>query len=72
MEIPHEADGRCRTGEELHTDWWQARTVDRKRSTNPSLQSRVEYLYDKAYDDKKKVRCWAFTVESLSPHRVLV
>ncbi|MCW5608335.1 MAG: site-specific DNA-methyltransferase, partial [Nitrosomonas sp.] len=31
-----------------------------------------EYLYDKPYEDKKKVRvAGPFTVESLSPHRVL-
>ena len=31
-----------------------------------------EYLYDKPYDDKKKVRvAGPFTVESLSPHRML-
>ena len=31
-----------------------------------------EYLYDKPYEDNKKVRVGGpFTVESLSPHRVL-
>ena len=32
----------------------------------------LEYLYDKPYTDNKKVRvAGPFTVESLSPHRVL-
>ena len=37
-----------------------------------SAKAEFEYLYDKPYDDKKKVRvAGPFTVESLSPHRVL-
>jgi adenine-specific DNA-methyltransferase len=39
-----------------------------------SIAAKAEptYLYDKPYDDKKKVRvAGPFTVESLSPHRVL-
>ncbi len=36
------------------------------------LRDRFEYLYDKPYPDNKKVRvAGPFTVESLSPHRVL-
>ena len=43
------------------------------RSMAPSLsKAEFEYLYDKPYEDKKKVRvAGPFTVESLSPHRVL-
>jgi len=40
----------------------------------PSIAAKAdhEYLFDKPYDDKKKVRvAGPFTVESLSPHRVL-
>ncbi|MEI8326016.1 MAG: site-specific DNA-methyltransferase, partial [Betaproteobacteria bacterium] len=37
-----------------------------------AAKAEFEYLYDKPYDDKKKVRvAGPFTVESLSPHRVL-
>ena len=45
----------------------------RRRSTPRSpRRPSVEYLYDKPYDDKPRVRvAGPFTVESLSPHRVL-
>jgi adenine-specific DNA-methyltransferase len=37
-----------------------------------AAKAEVEYLYDKPYEDKRKVRvAGPFTVESLSPHRVL-
>ena len=58
---------------ELHTDWWQAR-IARQQEIDASIAAKAEfeYLYDKPYDDKKKVRvAGPFTVESLSPHRVL-
>jgi len=43
----------------------------RKRKQD-AAQAEYEYLYDKPYDDKKKVRvAGPFTVESLSPHRML-
>ena len=40
---------------------------------NSSIATKAdfEYLFDKPYDDKRKVRvAGPFTVESLSPHRV--
>jgi adenine-specific DNA-methyltransferase len=58
---------------ELHADWWQAR-IARQQEIDKSIAAKAEfeYLYDKPYDDKKKVRvAGPFTVESLSPHRVL-
>ena len=57
----------------LHADWWQAR-VTRQKEIDGSIAGKAEfeYLYDKPYEDKKKVRvAGPFTVESLSPHRVL-
>ena len=37
-----------------------------------AARAEYEYLYDKPYEDNKKVRvAGPFTVESLSPHRVL-
>ena len=57
----------------LHADWWQAR-IARQQEIDASITAKAEfeYLYDKPYDDKKKVRvAGPFTVESLSPHRVL-
>ena len=57
----------------LHQEWWQAR-IARQQEIDKSIAAKAEfeYLYDKPYDDKKKVRvAGPFTVESLSPHRVL-
>lgn len=57
----------------LHGDWWDAR-IGRQKEIDASIAAKAEfeYLYDKPYEDKKKVRvAGPFTVESLSPHRVL-
>ena len=57
----------------LHADWWEAR-IARQKEIDASIAAKAEfeYLYDKPYEDKKKVRvAGPFTVESLSPHRVL-
>ena len=57
----------------LHEQFWTAR-VARQREIDASIAAKAdyEYLYDKPYEDKKKVRvAGPFTVESLSPHRVL-
>jgi len=73
-EIPREAETRWSdAAKKLHTDWWEAR-IDRQQEIDKSIAAKAEseYLYDKPYDDKKKVRvAGPFTVESLSPHRVL-
>lgn len=56
-----------------HADWWQAR-IARQREIDASIAKAadVELLYDRPYEDKGKVRvAGPFTVESLSPHRVL-
>ena len=57
----------------LHADWWQAR-IARQQEIDKSIAAKAEFenLYDKPYPDNKKVRvAGPFTVESLSPHRVL-
>jgi adenine-specific DNA-methyltransferase len=57
----------------MHRDWWAAR-VARQAEIDASIARRadVELLYDRPYDDKTKVRvAGPFTVESLSPHRVV-
>jgi adenine-specific DNA-methyltransferase len=73
-EIPREAEKDWpETAKKLHADWWQAR-IARQKEIDASIAAKAEYefLYDKPYDDKKKVRvAGPFTVESLSPHRVL-
>ena len=58
---------------EVHRLWWEAR-IARQQEIDASIGARaeVEYLYDKPYEDRKKVRvAGPFTVESLSPHRLL-
>jgi len=66
-------DVRFEKAKKLHVQWWQQR-IARQREIDASIAAKAEfeYLYDKPYDDKKKVRvAGPFTVESLSPHRVL-
>jgi adenine-specific DNA-methyltransferase len=56
-----------------HAAWWEAR-IARQKDIDASIAAKAEfeYLYDKAYEDKNTVRvAGPFTVESLSPHRVL-
>jgi adenine-specific DNA-methyltransferase len=58
---------------EVHAAWWAER-IARQQEIDASIATKAdsEYLYDKPYEDKKKVRvAGPFTVESLSPHRVL-
>jgi adenine-specific DNA-methyltransferase len=58
---------------EPHAKWWEAR-IARQKEIDASIAARadVEYLYDKPYIDSARVRvAGPFTVESLSPHRVL-
>jgi adenine-specific DNA-methyltransferase len=58
---------------DLHTQWWQQR-IARQEEIDASIAAKAEYeyLYDKPYEAKKTVRvAGPFTVESLSPHRVL-
>jgi adenine-specific DNA-methyltransferase len=73
-EIPREAKANWpAVAKELHAEWWAAR-IERQKEIDASIAAKAEYeyLYDKPYDDKKKVRvAGPFTVESLSPHRVL-
>ena len=73
-EIPREAEATWPdAAKKLHADWWQAR-IARQQEIDKSIAAKAEfeYLYDKPYEDKKKVRvAGPFTVESLSPHRML-
>jgi len=59
--------------EAIHADWWEAR-IQRQKDIDASIAQKadVEMLYDRPYEDKAKVRvAGPFTVESLSPHRVV-
>ncbi len=73
-ELPRETDPKWPdAAKKLHADWWQAR-IARQKEIDASIAAKAEYenLFDKPYTDSKKVRvAGPFTVESLSPHRVL-
>lgn len=73
-QIPREADPAW-TAEATrdHAAWWYAR-IERQRRIDASIARRagIEYLYDRPYEDRARVRvAGTFTVESLSPHRVV-
>jgi len=73
-EIPREADAKWSdAAKQAHVEWWKLR-IARQKEIDASIAAKAEfeYLYDKPYEDKKTVRvAGPFTVESLSPHRVL-
>jgi adenine-specific DNA-methyltransferase len=73
-EIPREAsESWSKDAKATHTAWWEAR-IARQKAIDASIAAKAEFenLYDKPYEDKSKVRvAGPFTVESLSPHRVL-
>jgi adenine-specific DNA-methyltransferase len=73
-QIPREADPKwLAAATELHAQWWECRR-DRQREIDASIAKRAdtELLYDQPYEDNKRIRVSGpFTVESLSPHRVL-
>jgi adenine-specific DNA-methyltransferase len=73
-EIPRTAEkGWSEKARTLHEEWWQAR-IARQKEIDASIAAKAEFefLYDRPYEDKRKIRvAGPFTVESLSPHRVL-
>jgi len=73
-EIPREVEEKWSAeAKKLHADWWRQR-IALQHEIDASIAAKAdnEHLYDKPYEDKKKVRvAGPFTVESLSPHRVL-
>ena len=73
-EIPRDAEPKWpEKAKDLHAKWWEQR-IARQKEIDASIAAKAEfeYLYDKPYEDNRKVRvAGPFTVESLSPHRVL-
>ena len=73
-EIPREADEDWTDKvKQLHANWWELR-IARQKEIDDSIAAKAdyEYLYDKPYEDRGKVRvAGPFTVDSLSPHRLL-
>ncbi len=73
-EIPRDADTEWPdAAQAAYADWWQAR-IARQKEIDASIAAKAEFefLYDRPYQDNRTVRvAGPFTVESLSPHRVL-
>ena len=73
-EIPREAgEDWPEEAAEPHRRWWERR-IARQREIDASIAANAdfEYLYDKPYEDRGKARvAGPFTVESVSPHRVI-
>lgn len=73
-EIPREAgSGWPDKAKKAHAAWWELR-IARQKMIDESIAKKagVELLYDRPYEDKSRVRvAGPFTVESLSPHRVV-
>lgn len=73
-EIPREASEQwpAKAGELLAQRWDCRRQRQREIDDSIARNADTETLYDQPYEDKKRVRVTGpFTVESLSPHRVL-
>ena len=73
-EIPTEPEKNWpEKAKKLHSMWWD-QCIKRQVEIDESIAANAdfEYLYDRPYEDKNKVRvAGPFTVESVSPHRVL-
>ena len=73
-EVPRDADEKWPAeAQRIHASWWEQR-IARQREIDASIAAKAdyEYLYDRPYKDNGRVRvAGPFTVESLSPHRVL-
>jgi len=73
-EVPREGDPKWPAAAvTLHADWWKLRLA-RQKEIDASIGRRAdtEFLFDQPYEDNKRIRVSGpFTVESLSPHRVL-
>ena len=73
-EVPCEApDDWPKAAAKPFAEFWEVR-IARQQAIDDSIAAKAEfeYLYDKPYEDRKKVRvAGPFTVESLSPHRML-
>ena len=73
-EVPREANASWPAeARSAHGQWWEQR-IARQQEIDASIAAKAnfEYLYDKPYEDRRIARvAGPFTVESLSPHRVL-
>jgi len=73
-QVPREPQGGWpQAAKDLLHRWWKLRRARQKEiDTSIARHSENETLYDQPYEDRHKLRVSGpFTVESLSPHRVL-
>jgi len=74
-EIPREPDPKWKKETlDIHSKWWEAR-IARQKEIDASIAAKAEfeYLFDKPYTDNSRVRvAGPFTVESVSPHRMVM
>ncbi len=73
-EIPRDAEETWpEEAVRLHVQWWEQRIARQKEiDSSIAANAEYEYLYDKPFKDGSKVRvAGPFTVESISPHRVM-
>jgi len=73
-QVPREiGEGRPTQAKDLLSRWWELRR-QRQKEIDASIARHAgsETLYDQPFEDRKRLRVTGpFTVESLSPHRVL-
>jgi adenine-specific DNA-methyltransferase len=73
-QIPRDPDPAWpEQAKQTHAAWWKAR-IERQRLIDASIARKadIEFLYDRPYEDRARIRvAGPFTVESLSPHRVV-
>jgi adenine-specific DNA-methyltransferase len=73
-QIPRDSDPKWPADiTKIHASWWETR-IERQNRIDASIARRadIEYLYDRPYEDRSRIRvAGPFTVESLSPHRVV-
>lgn len=73
-QVPREAESSwSEKAKKAHAAWWEQR-IARQKKIDESIAKKadVEILYDRPYEDKSRIRvAGPFTVESLSPHRVV-
>jgi adenine-specific DNA-methyltransferase len=73
-EVPRNADKDWSKEAKAALEEWLRLRLERQKEIDVSIarKTETELLYDQPYEDKKKIRVTGpFTVESLSPHRML-
>lgn len=73
-EVPREPEADWPdTAKKLQREWWNARAARQKEiDSSIAAKAEFEHLYDRPFENRKCVRvAGPFTVESLSPHRML-